>query len=120
MLSNGVDIVEISRIRRVFERHPERFLRRVYTNREIAYCRGRLPELAVRFAGKEAISKALGTGLRGIHWRELEILPDRRGKPNVVLHGRAAARAQELGLKSWAISLSHAQEYAVAFVVATS
>lgn len=119
MLSNGVDIVEISRVRRVFERHPDRFLRRVFTENEVAHCRGRLPELAVRFAGKEAISKALGTGLRGIRWRDMEILPDRRGKPHVFLHGRAAARAEQLGLSTWAISLSHAQEYAVAFVVAS-
>jgi len=120
-ISVGVDIIEIERIRQVFQRHGERFLRRVYTEREIAYCRGRVPELAARFAAKEAVSKALGTGIvgrGGIFWREVEVLPNARGKPLVHLHGRAQDRAESLGLKEFAISLSHCQEYAVAFVVA--
>jgi holo-[acyl-carrier protein] synthase len=77
--------------------------------------------LAARFAAKEAMSKALGTGIvgrGGILWGEVEVLPDARGKPLVRLHGRAQDRAQSLGLKKFAISLSHSQEYAVAFVVA--
>jgi len=121
-LSVGVDIIEIERIRQVFQRHGERFLRRVYTEAEIAYCRGRVPELTARFAAKEAVSKALGTGIvgqGGIFWREVEVLPDARGKPLVHLHGQAKDRAESLGLKEFAISLSHSQEYAVAFVVAT-
>ena len=120
-LSVGVDIIEIERIKQVLQRHGERFLRRVYTEAEIAYCRGRVPELAARFAAKEATSKALGTGLvgrGGIFWREVEVLPDARGKPLVHLHGRAQDRAESLGLQEFAISLSHCQEYAVAFVVA--
>jgi len=120
-LSVGVDIIEIERIKQVLQRHGERFLRRVYTEAEIAYCRGRVPELAARFAAKEAASKALGTGivgLGGIFWREVEVLPDARGKPLIHLHGRAQDRAQSLGLQKFAISLSHSQEYAVAFVVA--
>ena len=122
-ISVGVDIIEIERIRQVFQRHGERFLRRVYTEREIAYCRGRVPELAARFAAKEAVSKALGTGIvgrGGIFWREVEVLPNARGKPLVHLHGRAQDRAESLGLKEFAISLSHCQEYSVAFVVAYS
>lgn len=91
---------------------------RVYTDAEIRFCRGRLPDLAARFAGKEAISKALGTGLKGISWREMEILPDQRGKPLVTLRGQALKRAGELGLKDFAITLSHTHEHAVAFVVA--
>jgi holo-[acyl-carrier protein] synthase len=121
-LSVGVDIVEIERIRQIFQRHGERFLRRVYTEAEIAYCQGRVPELAARFAAKEAVSKALGTGIvgrGGIFWREVEVLPDARGKPLVHLHSQAQDRAASLGLKEFAISLSHSQEYAVAFVVAT-
>jgi holo-[acyl-carrier protein] synthase len=121
-LSIGVDIIEIERIKQVFRRHGERFLQRVYTEAEIAYCRGRVPELAARFAAKEAVSKALGTGIvgrGGIFWREVEVLPNARGKPLVYLHGRAQDRAEGLGLKEFAISLSHSQEYAVAFVVAT-
>jgi holo-[acyl-carrier protein] synthase len=120
-LSVGVDIIEIERIKQIFQRHGERFLRRVYTEAEIAYCRGRVPELAARFAAKEAVSKALGTGIvgqGGIFWREVEVLPDARGKPLVHLHGQAQDRAASLGLKEFAISLSHSQEYAVAFVVA--
>jgi holo-[acyl-carrier protein] synthase len=117
--SVGVDIIEIERIEVVLRRHGERFLQRVYTPKEQAYCRGRVPELAVRFAAKEAVSKALGTGLRGIAWKEMEILGDERGKPLVHLHGRARARAEELGLFEFAVSLSHSREYAVAFVMAT-
>jgi len=117
-LSVGVDIIEIERIEGVLRRHGQRFLQRVYTPAEQAYCRGRVPELAARFAAKEAVSKALGTGLRGIAWREMEILGDERGKPLVCLHGRARARAEELGLSEFAVSLSHSRDYAVAFVVA--
>jgi holo-[acyl-carrier protein] synthase len=119
MLSVGTDIIEISRVARAVERRGERFLRRIYTEAELAHCRGRISELAVRFAAKEAISKALGTGIVGISWVEMEVLADGRGKPEVVLHGRALARAQELGLKQWAISLSHSKDNALAFVVAT-
>src|SRR3954470_15370004 len=85
----GIDAIEIARVRRVLLRHPERFLRRVYTPEEVAFCRGRIPELAARFAAKEAVMKALGTGARGLAWREIEILPNRRGKPLVYLHGLA-------------------------------
>jgi holo-[acyl-carrier protein] synthase len=117
--SVGVDIVEIERVAAVVRRWNEKFLDRVFTEAENRYCRGRIPELAARFAGKEAISKALGTGIRGLAWREMEILPDARGKPLVLLHGGARARAEALGLSHFAISLSHSREYAVAMVVAT-
>ncbi len=117
--STGVDIIEIARIARVVARYEERFLQRVYTEAEQALYRGRIPELAARFAAKEAVSKALGTGIWGIRWREMEILPDVRGKPLVYLHGAAAARARALGLRYFAISLSHSRDFAVAVVVAT-
>ncbi len=120
MLSVGVDIVEIDRIAHAVERWGARFLGHVYTPDEVAFCRGYAPALAARFAAKEAVSKALGTGLSGIAWREMEIYADPRGKPHVRLHGRAAARAQALGLAEFALSLSHAREYAVAMVVASS
>lgn len=116
MLSVGVDIIEIERIERAIHRWDGRFLQRVYTEAEQSLCKGHVPELAVRFAGKEAISKALGTGLFGISWREMEILADRRGKPLVQLYGRAASRAAALGLADFAISLAHSRDYAVAFV----
>jgi holo-[acyl-carrier protein] synthase len=117
-LSAGVDIVEIERVAGVIARWGERFLERVYTPAERAYCRGRVPELAARFAGKEAIAKALGTGIRGLAWRDLEILADPLGKPVVRLHDRASARATALGLTEIAISLSHSRDFAVATVVA--
>lgn len=117
-VSVGVDIVEIERVEELLRQHGERFLERVYTPAETAFCRGRPAELAARFAGKEAILKALGTGRRGVGWREVEIIADLRGKPHVRLHGRAAERAQALGLAHFAISLSHSRDFAVASVVA--
>ena len=123
-LSTGVDLVELDRIRRVVTRYGDRFLARIYTPREVALYRDRVPELAVRFAAKEAVSKALGVGLshlsaHGIGWQEVEVLPDRLGKPLVRLSGRAQALAEEQGLDEWAISLSHSRAFAVAFVVAS-
>lgn len=123
MLTNGVDLVRISRVERLLGRYGERFLERVFTPAEILYSRRRPPELAARFAAKEAVAKALGVGMRmiareGIGWHEAEIVGDHRGKPVVRLHGRAAERAAELGLTEWAVSLSHTEEHAVAFVVA--
>ncbi len=119
MLSVGVDLIETGRIARALERWGDRFLAHVYTSAEVEYCRNHVPELAARFAAKEAVSKVLGTGLRGVTWREMEVLPDARGKPLVRLHGRAKKRADRLGLHEFAVSLSHSREYAIAFVVAT-
>ncbi len=123
MLTTGVDLVEIARVERALSRHGDRFLERVFTPAEVLYCRARPAELAARFAAKEAVAKALGVGMRmmardGISWREAEIVGDLRGKPLVRLHGRAAERAEELGLTEWAVSLSHTHEHAIAFVVA--
>ena len=117
-LSCGVDLIEVVRVAAVVARWGDRFLSRIYTPGEVAYCRGRVPELAVRFAAKEATSKALGTGIVGISWREMEVVPDRRGKPTMVLHGKAAARAVEIGLDRFEVSLSHSREMAIAMVVA--
>jgi holo-[acyl-carrier protein] synthase len=123
-LTVGVDLVELDRLGRAVARHGERFLTRIYTPSELARYRDRLPELAARFAAKEAVSKALGVGLRhisaqGIGWHDVEVLPDPRGKPLVTLSGRARALAEEQGLRQWAISLSHSREQAIAFVVAS-
>jgi len=119
MLSIGVDLIETERIARALERWGDRFLQYVYTPAELDHCRSHIPELAARFAAKEAVSKALGTGLRGVQWREMEVLSDARGKPLVRLHGGARKRAEKLGLDEFAISLSHSRRYAVAFVVAS-
>jgi holo-[acyl-carrier protein] synthase len=122
-LSVGVDMVELDRVRRALERHGERFLTRVYTPEEAARFGRRLPELAARFAAKEAVSKALGVGMRllsrdGIGWHDVAVLPDARGKPLLYLSGRARELAEEQGLERWAISLTHDRDYALAFVVA--
>ena len=113
----GVDMIEIDRVARVLQRHPRRFLERVFTPEEVAFCRGRVPELAARFAAKEATMKALGTGARSVAWRDIEVLPDRRGKPLVYLYGGAAERAELIGLDAMDISLSHLADFAVAVVV---
>jgi holo-[acyl-carrier protein] synthase len=113
----GIDVVELDRLERVLRRHPERFLARVYTPAEVAFCRGRVPELAARFAAKEATMKALGTGIRGVGWREIEVLPNRRGKPLLLLHGRAARRAEAIGLTDLEVSLTTARDFAAAVVI---
>jgi holo-[acyl-carrier protein] synthase len=114
----GIDMIAIPRVRHVLERHDERFLRRVFTPEEVAYCRGRVPELAARFAAKEAVMKALGTGARGVGWREIEVLPNRRGKPLVYLYGRARERAERIGLTGIDVTMSHERDFALAAVVA--
>ena len=116
-ISVGVDMIEIDRIAAALERFGTRFLERVYTENEIAYCRGRAPQLAARFAAKEATMKALGTGTRGVGWREVEVTRKRSGEPEIALHGRADARARKLGIDRLAVSLSHSRAYAVASVV---
>jgi holo-[acyl-carrier protein] synthase len=119
----GVDLVRVERIRRVLARYGERFLRRVFTEREIDYCRSRPRQgeyqFAQRFAAKEAFSKALGVGLRegGIFWREVEILPDPRGKPEVFVSGRAAALCAARGINRMHVSLTDEADQAVAVVV---
>ncbi len=113
----GIDVIEIARVRKVLERHPERFLRRVFTPEEVAFCRGRASELAARFAAKEAVMKALGTGARGLAWREIEILPDQRGKPLVHLHGLAKQLGEHIGLRGVDVSLTHSRDLAIAAVV---
>lgn len=115
---SGIDAAEIARIAHAVERWGQRFLDRVYTPAEQRYCRGRPQRLAGRFAAKEAISKVLGTGVRYVRWRELEILPDPRGKPVVLLSGRAAAVAERLGLGPISISITHTADLALAFAVA--
>ena len=117
MHSVGVDIIEISRVRAAIDRYGERFLTRIYTEMELKICRKKPGPLASRFAGKEAVMKALGTGIRGIAWREIEISSERSGKPLVQLYGKAKLKADSLGLGPLAISLSDSKEYAVAIVV---
>ncbi len=113
----GIDIIEIARIQKALDRWGGRFLQRVYTEPELRLCRKKPSSLATRFAGKEAVMKALGTGIKGISWREIEILAEPSGKPTVRLYGKAQEKADGLGMDKLAISLSDSKEYAVAFVV---
>ncbi|MDD5094885.1 MAG: holo-ACP synthase [Dehalococcoidia bacterium] len=114
---HGIDIVEISRIAEAMDSWGNRFLRRVYTDGEIECCRGRVPSLAARFAAKEAVMKALGTGNIGISWHDIEILADSNGAPLIHLGGGARSRAAELGIEGLTIALSHSREYAIASVI---
>ena len=118
MLATGVDLIEVARFAQACERFGERFLGRVFTPGERAAYGGQPQRLAARFAAKEAVAKALGTGIGEFAWRDIEIGRDERGQPTVTLYGPAQARAQALGLTHFALSLSHTREHAVAFVVA--
>jgi holo-[acyl-carrier protein] synthase len=115
----GIDVIEIERIARVLEKHGQRFLERVYSERERRRYGHRVQELAARFAAKEATMKALGTGIRGVRWRDIEVLPNRRGKPILILHETALRRARLLGLTHFTVSLTHSRGDAMATVVAT-
>ncbi|MBI4186910.1 MAG: holo-ACP synthase [Chloroflexi bacterium] len=116
MQTVGIDIVEIARIRKAIARWGEVFLLRVYTDSELRLCRSRPSSLAARFAGKEAVIKALGVRNGGIAWKEIEILSDSSGKPVVYLHDKAQNQAVCLGLADLAVSLSHSRDYAIALV----
>lgn len=120
MLRSGVDLIEIKRIRKAVERFHERFLARVFTAGELALCAGRSETLAGRFAAKEAVAKALGTGIwrHNITWADIEVLRGEAGEPLLVLHNAAAQRAHDLGVREWSISISHDRKRVVAFVVA--
>lgn len=114
----GVDLVQIPRMRRVVERWQDRFLRRVFTDAELAYCRKRrdpVPHLAARFAAKEAALKALGIGLRlGVSWRELEVRRERGQAPVLLLSGKSLKIGQALGGRRLLVSLTHDGDYALA------
>ncbi len=114
----GVDLVRIPRMRAVIERWEERFLRRVFTDQEIAYCRSRrdpVPHFAARFAAKEAALKALGTGLRlGVRWRDVEVRRERGQAPVLVLSGRSREICLARGGRHMLLALTHDGEYALA------
>lgn len=118
----GVDIVPVARLREILEKHRERFLTRTFTPDEVARCAGQRREaekLAARFAAKEAVLKAMGTGLtRGMSMNEIDVVPMESGQPTVRLTGVAAEVAKELGINAWQISLSDCETHAVASVIA--
>jgi holo-[acyl-carrier protein] synthase len=111
----GVDIVEIARLEESIARWGEDFLRRVYTDAELKLYRQKLPSLAVRFAAKEAVIKALGQQGKKASLKDIEVLSGPGGQPVVNLYGRAQQQAKAMGLGELAVSLSHSREYAVAF-----
>jgi holo-[acyl-carrier protein] synthase len=110
----GIDIIKVDRIRAALARFGDRFSRRVLTDHERRYVRGRPETFAGRWAAKEAVSKVLGLGVRGIGWRDIEVQRLPTGQPAVLLHGRAAQRAEQLGMGRIALSISHESDYAVA------
>ena len=110
----GIDIIRVDRIRLALERFGPRFTRRILTDHERAYVRDRPENLAGRWAAKEAVSKVLGLGVRGVGWREIEIVRLPTGQPSVQLHDRALRRADQLGIGRIAVSISHEREYAIA------
>ena len=121
ILRTGVDLVEILRFEDAVERHGQRFLERIFTARELDDVGdqvGRIPSLAARFAAKEAVSKAFGTGIGQIYWREIEILRGPEREPLLHLHGNSLRLAEEQKLTTWSLSLSHTEQYAIAMVVA--
>jgi len=115
----GVDVVHIP----TWERHVglvgEPLLRRTYTDNEVEFCEGRIERLAARLAGKEAILKALGTGIRGVGLRDVEIVSESSGRPTAMLHGPAAQHASDVGVAHFEVSLCHEAEYAIAVVGGT-
>jgi holo-[acyl-carrier protein] synthase len=118
ILRSGVDIVEIQRLDEVNPAIRVRFIKRVFTEREVELARGSTASLAGRFAAKEAVSKALGTGIGYVPWRDIEIVRGLAGEPLLELHGRARQVAERLGLQTWSVSISHGRTHAVATAVA--
>lgn len=121
-IRTGIDLLEIGRLESMYTRQPRiymRFLQRVFTPAELELAGGQKDALAGRFAAKEAVSKALGTGIGAVSWQEIEILQAPWGEPILNLHGRAAARAQALGLTEWSVSISDTATHVVAVAVAT-
>ncbi len=121
LIGHGIDIIECDRIKHIWDRHGERFLRRVFTEGEIAYCLARknpLPHLAGRFAAKEAVLKVLGTGWRGaICWTDVEVTNVTSGRPSVVLTGHSARIARSLGIQTVHISITHTGRYGAASAI---
>ena len=123
VLGLGTDLIEIARIEESLERHGERFLHKIFTQGEIAYClqkkKSSAESFAARFAAKEAGAKALGTGIsRGVSWKELEVRREIGERPTLHLSGRAAERATHMGVRTLSLSLTHSRDVAMAVVVA--
>ena len=118
-ISSGVDLIEIERIREVLARHGDLFLQRIFTEAERRACGGRVESLAARFTAKEAVAKALGTGIGTVNWTDIEVVGDENRAPLLRLTGAAERAGREKGLNNWSLSLSHTHSHAIAFVIAT-
>jgi holo-[acyl-carrier protein] synthase len=118
VLRCGIDMIENQRVEEGIARLGERFLNRFFTAGERSDCEDKPHRLAARLAGKEAVAKALGTGIGDVGWREIEIRCDDRGRPVLHLHGAAATLSEKMGLTQWDISLTHTAVYASAVAVA--
>lgn len=118
MIATGVDLIEVERIAEAIERHGDRFLKRIYTDKEIEQVGDSIGSLAARWAAKEAVAKALGTGIGDVEWTEIEVLRGEKNEPVLNLYGHAKFLAEEKQLDFWSISLSHTNEHAIAMVVA--
>jgi len=116
-LRTGVDIIEIDRFTTAYLRYDQRLLDRLFTSIELAENGVNMASLAARFAAKEAVAKAFGTGIGAISWHDIEICRGVSGEPVLHLHGPAQRLSEELRLKNWSLSLSHTQKQAIAFVV---
>lgn len=117
-LASGIDLVDLQRFQQTLQRQGERFLQRIFTPRELALFSDHPESLAARFAAKEAVAKALGCGIGAVGWRDIEVLRDERNAPVLTLYAAAQQRAEELGLQTWSISLSHTHRQAIALAVA--
>jgi holo-[acyl-carrier protein] synthase len=116
-LVSGVDLIEIVRLRDAVDIHGDRFLHRIFTDRELDENARKMESLAGRFAAKEAVAKAFGTGIGDVSWKEIEILRADSGQPLLVLHGEAQKKAEVLRVQNWSVSISHTATLAMAFVV---
>jgi holo-[acyl-carrier protein] synthase len=118
VIRSGSDILEVDRVDRAILRHGQRFFERFFTSQELIDCRGHTPALAARLAGKEAVAKALGTGIGRVGWKDIEIVSGPRREPVLRLHGEAKREAEAKGLSHWSVSLSDTHEHAIAVAVA--
>ena len=116
MLVTGVDVIEIERISRILDQYKSRFLNKIYTPRELIYCNNRANQLSTRFAAKEAVMKALGTGTT-VNWKDIEVTRNPGEAPQILLHGKAKMHAAKNNIMNLSVSLSHSREFAIAVVV---
>jgi len=118
-ITTGIDLIEVDRLNASIMRYGNRFLDRIFTPSELAEAGASPTSLAARFAAKEAVAKALGTGIGKVGWLEMEILRGETGQPQIRLHGAARQLAIDLKLSTWSISLSHTKSHAIAIAIAT-